>query len=370
MPADFSKQTIDTLAKRAAYLCSGPDCRVSTVGPNSEAARATIIGEAAHVYAARAGEARYDESMNDQARAAISNAIWLCRNCHRQVDRDAQKFPADLLFLWREQHEEYVASNLGSKSDKARFDLARHELAQFEGYPPLIRRIACDKPPGWEWSLSAALMRHLNAPLFRRLADLREGVCALTVYALDNEAVIDFAHTRLEDMTEIIGPLGKILERFNRAWGAPGEPGDINEIHHTALLLRDSLAQIVAHEEMLRSVRVSPKHGEVINLLQDALGSQAEKFAATPDRLDEIVDMAIRLDENGSDSTPIVVTETITFELPDGWADKFNRAVRRIEGRGISKGFAEGYRQSGNSGSGCLTAIGFMIFFLLLLQFF
>lgn len=110
--------------------------------------------------------------MTDQARSEISNAIWLCRNCHKQVDWDEIKFPADLLFLWREQHDEYVASNLGTQSDKARFDMARNALAQFDSYPPVIRRIAYDKPPGWEWSLTAALMRHLNAPLFRRLEDL------------------------------------------------------------------------------------------------------------------------------------------------------------------------------------------------------
>jgi hypothetical protein len=252
MPPDFTKKTIDILAKRAAYLCSNPDCRVSTVGPNSESAEATVIGEAAHVYAARADQARYDGHMTDQARSEISNAIWLCRNCHRVVDRDEAKFPADLLFLWRERHDEYVASNLGTQSDKARFDMARHELAQFEGYPPIVRRIAYDKPPGWEWSLTAALMRHLNAPLFRRLEDLRDGVCALQIVSLDDDHVMDWVSARMDEMTEMVGPLTKIIERFNKAWGKPGEPGDVDEIHHTALLLRDSLGQIVHHEERNR----------------------------------------------------------------------------------------------------------------------
>lgn len=35
MSPDFNQKTVDVLAKRAGYVCSNPDCRVSTVGPNS-----------------------------------------------------------------------------------------------------------------------------------------------------------------------------------------------------------------------------------------------------------------------------------------------------------------------------------------------
>src|SRR5213075_1934289 len=100
-----------------------------------------------------------------------------------------RKYSAELLFIWREQHEEYVASHLGSQSDKARFELARHELVRFEGYPPVVRRIAFDKSVAWEWSLTAALMRYLNAPLFRKLEDIREGVCAVQIEPLDDMEV-------------------------------------------------------------------------------------------------------------------------------------------------------------------------------------
>lgn len=330
MPPDFSKKTIDTLAKRAAYLCSNPDCRVSTVGPNSEAAEATVIGEAAHIYSARREEARYDVQMTDQARSEISNAIWLCRNCHRQIDRDPQKFPADLLFLWRERHEEYVTSNLGSQSDKDRFEIAKHALAQFDDYPPLIRRIAYDKPPGWEWTLTGALMRHLNAPLFRRLADLRDGVCALQIRHLDDDEVMRWLSTRIDEMFEMIGPLGRIINRFNAAWGEPGQPGDIDEIHHAALLLRDSLAQVVLHEEQLKSIRVAPKFDEVVKLIQDALGSEVEKFKGLPNRLDEIVEMATQPREPDDLDGPIIVQEVIEFTLPSGWSDNLDRALKKL----------------------------------------
>lgn len=329
-----------------------------------------MIGEAAHIYAARPDQARYDEQMTDQARSEIFNAIWLCRNCHKQVDRDPAKFPADLLFLWRERHEEYVASNLGSQTEKARFEIVRHALAQFDGYPPIIWRIAYDKPPGWEWSLSAALMRHLNAPLFRKLADLRDGVCSLQLRFLDDDEVMGWVSERTLEMSEMVEPLTRIMSRFNKAWGELGQSGDVDEIHHAALLLRDSLAQIVNHEERLHSVRVPAKFEEIVELLKNALGSQAEKFKRTPDRLDEIVEMALRMQDVGSSSESTVIQEIIEFELPDGWSDDFNRALRRIKRGTISATFIEGVQKSGGNDFGCATWLVLAIVLFIVIQFF
>jgi hypothetical protein len=63
MPPDFSKKTVDTLAKRAGFICSNPDCRVSTVGPNSNPEKSTMIGEAAHILGARPNSKRYSSSV-------------------------------------------------------------------------------------------------------------------------------------------------------------------------------------------------------------------------------------------------------------------------------------------------------------------
>ena len=118
MSPDFSKKTIDTLAKRAAFLCSNPDCRKITVGANSENDKSTTIGDAAHIFGARSGSARYDSEMTDTARSEITNAIWLCKNCHKLVDTDKQRYTSNLLFSWRELHEEYTQSELGNHTER------------------------------------------------------------------------------------------------------------------------------------------------------------------------------------------------------------------------------------------------------------
>ncbi len=105
---DFSKETKETLAKRAAQTCSNPDCRRRTSGPHTEDDKFVNLGEAAHIRAAREGEARYDPKMTDEERSHISNGVWLCRECARRIDRDEKKFPVELLQRWKKEHEDSV----------------------------------------------------------------------------------------------------------------------------------------------------------------------------------------------------------------------------------------------------------------------
>jgi hypothetical protein len=52
---DFSKATVERLAKRSGYLCSNPHCRVPTVGAAQGHDGVVNIGIAAHITAAAAG---------------------------------------------------------------------------------------------------------------------------------------------------------------------------------------------------------------------------------------------------------------------------------------------------------------------------
>lgn len=318
------------MAKRAAFICSNTECRVSTVGPNAESDKATIIGEAAHICGARAGSARYDSEMSDVARAEITNAIWLCRNCHKKIDRNPKNFSAELLFTWREEHERFVAENLGSANDSIQADIEEIHLDQFRGYPPVVKRIAIDKPDGWEWRLSAELMRYLNRPMFRKLNDLSTNLYTVQVEQVDDEDAFDWISIRLDDMANLVTPLSNLLSQLNDAWGQPGEPGDVVEIHHVCCLIRDALEKIVAHEERLRFVRISDDFHPILALIKDNIGEQSKKLSTIPDDLDKIVGL-LGTEHGGTTEAPHMIEMTITFELPDGWSKKFNRELRRLK---------------------------------------
>lgn len=329
-PPDFSAKTIDTLAKRAGFLCSNPDCRVRTVGPNTDPDKSTTIGEAAHIQGARPGAERYDPKMSDVTRSAITNGLWLCRNCHKQIDRDADEYPIALLFMWRAEHEKHVALELGTPGDRIRYETRLVDLDPFSAFTPIVQRIVTDKPDGWEWRLAAELLRHFNDPLFRRLNDLRVGHVFKARERVGDDEVLCWLDDRTDTMSNVIPPFVALLDRLTQSFGGPGEPGDADEIRHTCLLMRDMLKEVVKHEEKLLFANLPEEAEELRSLLVDAVAQPIEQLREIPETLDQMVAL-IGTDHGGTVENPKVVTKTIVIELPDWWEDRMNVALKRFE---------------------------------------
>lgn len=326
---EFSKKTVDTLAKRSAYVCSNPDCRVKTVGPNSNPEKATVIGEAAHIYGARPGSMRYDSRMSDAFRSEITNAIWLCRNCHKIIDSDESKYFSDLLFEWRETHEEYALSELGGLADRVEKKCKKSMTMEFDDYPPVVRRIVLDKPDGWEYRLTSELMRNLNAPYFRRLKDLREGLCIKERKHLKDSEVVEWVRERLSDSSYMATSFVPLIDRLTASWGAVGEPGDASEIHHVCRLIRDNLFEVVKFEENASFVNVSERYECLVSLIQDVLGSQVEKLESIPIELDDFLSFMDEV-EKGGGHFPSVIKKEIVFEVPVGWEKRVTKEIKRV----------------------------------------
>jgi hypothetical protein len=114
---DFPKQVADALGRRAAFICSNPDCRVLTIAPCEESeSKFLYIGRAAHICAAAPGGPRYDAAMTTEKRKAASNGIFLCSSCAEMVDKNGGlDFPVQRLRRWKEDHDRWVASNLNKR---------------------------------------------------------------------------------------------------------------------------------------------------------------------------------------------------------------------------------------------------------------
>ena len=108
---DFTKTTVESLAKRAGGKCSM--CQCPTWGPNDKPDISTNIGEAAHIAAAAIGGPRYDPSMSPEERSSISNGIWLCSNCHNKVDRDVDTYTTVYLKKLKYEAESRAKKELG-----------------------------------------------------------------------------------------------------------------------------------------------------------------------------------------------------------------------------------------------------------------
>jgi hypothetical protein len=329
MAAKFTKKTVDTLAKRARYLCSNPDCKAPTVGPNTDPHKATIIGEAAHIRGANPGSARYDDSISDEVRSDITNGIWLCGNCHTLIDRDGSQYSAELLFAWREEHEKNVLRELGNKTEQLIEQKQAEVISKFSSYPPIIRRIIIDRPPYWEYRLTAEFMRFLNAAPFRKIEDLRNQLYYSAGSSVGMDEIDSWISARLSDCVEIIQPIANLISRLNHAWGEPGEAGSVNEIHHVCCLIRDSLDQVVSFEELIQFTQVPDEYEKTVELLKGNLAIQIEKLKSIPDDLQEIVQIALRSEEQ-LNQEPLVFNKTITFEMPAEWVQDFKREMKHV----------------------------------------
>lgn len=115
---DFTKATIDILAKRVGYLCSNPDCRKHTIGPNDNPEKSTTIGIAAHITAASPDGPRYNVMFSTAQRTHIDNGIWLCSNCATLIDKDEAKFTVAVLNQWKKDAENELLEHLLGKRQK------------------------------------------------------------------------------------------------------------------------------------------------------------------------------------------------------------------------------------------------------------
>jgi hypothetical protein len=113
---DFSVDTKEQLMFRASLICTNPSCATITLGPSDAVGKLSLkLGEAAHIQAARPGQARYDPNMSDAQRADPTNGIWLCASCHSLIDKNqGADFPVAMLLEWKRKHEDVLRSLLHS----------------------------------------------------------------------------------------------------------------------------------------------------------------------------------------------------------------------------------------------------------------
>jgi hypothetical protein len=113
MGDDFSEPVKRVLASRVGNLCSNPDCRALTSGPQTDVSKAINLGVAAHLTAASPGGPRYDRDLLPEERSAPANGIWLCQNCSKLVDNDAAQFSLEVLTKWKTAAEEGARDRIG-----------------------------------------------------------------------------------------------------------------------------------------------------------------------------------------------------------------------------------------------------------------
>lgn len=323
LDGEFRRSTVVLLAARAANRCSNPDCMAITSGPSIEADSAINVGEAAHIYGARQGSARYSVSMTYDERSDPTNGIWLCRNCHKKIDADSSAYPSDLLFEWKRDHEARVHAQLGRASDM-RIKVQERVLSAFPEAGYLAQQTILDKPEHWEYKLTAQLLRDLLEPLQDRLRHLKDGFYAFPIKKVSGADSVGWVLKTNADISNQVEVLGRLVSSgFDSAWGERGTPGSAHEIYTVCKLIRDACARCLEIEEELRFTQLSSTFAEVL----PAMAGVLEPIMQT------VFGVAPWISAVFSQEKPQGQHELkLKFELPPGWAERVTAAMRRAAG--------------------------------------
>lgn len=113
MNDNFPEQVKRALASRVGNICSNPDCRALTSGPQDDPTKSVNLGVAAHITAASPGGPRYDAGLLAEERSGAPNGVWLCQNCAKLIDNDPLQFSVELLKAWKTIAEDNARKRLG-----------------------------------------------------------------------------------------------------------------------------------------------------------------------------------------------------------------------------------------------------------------
>lgn len=187
--ANFSTQTIIELYKSVGGLCS--KCKRYTIARNPTTGKYVSIGEAAHIFGAKRSlqSPRPNFEMTDNELRDFSNGIWLCRNCHKQVDYDQDFFDSNVLVDMK-RNAEQLAYDLINKDidtivpisyevfDLSFFNKFQLCLIHFE---LISNKVNFDLSDGYEYR--EFLIKLLDHPLYTRHVPITED---------DNESTTPF----------------------------------------------------------------------------------------------------------------------------------------------------------------------------------
>lgn len=112
-----AKATIKLSEQRKLHAKSGNRCALcKVILVEVDDQPTACIGENAHIYGEKPDAARYDSTQSDEFVNSELNLIFLCRNCHKKVDTEVDKYPLEELFEKKAQHEAWVVQALSEQS--------------------------------------------------------------------------------------------------------------------------------------------------------------------------------------------------------------------------------------------------------------
>jgi len=126
-------------------------------------------------------------------------------------------------------------------------------LAAYASESAEAQRLARERPPYWEFLLTAELLKTRLATVLRRFDRLKAGVTHIPSRLINGRDFLSWVQAKIDDLLALVDALKLQLPTIHVAWGEPGRPGDVHEIRSSVSEFGQLCSQLVDWEEDLRA---------------------------------------------------------------------------------------------------------------------
>jgi len=205
---EFGRAVVSTVARKAMYVCSNPDC-LRLTGFTTSRGRPRAIAQAAHIRSASPGGPRQDDPVelpdgSTVARGDEANAVWLCSACHIRVDADPEGYPSETLIAWKQEHEGRMSGLVGRDLETSLLhlgaarrghDVARDLLQWLDGHRFMMDIYRHEQPSHVRLALDS-----LRAKLTDLLSSAPGGPTTLTQALTETQRLVIAFFAALQDV--------------------------------------------------------------------------------------------------------------------------------------------------------------------------
>ncbi|HST55226.1 MAG TPA: hypothetical protein VLJ42_04930 [Solirubrobacteraceae bacterium] len=192
------------------------------------------------------------------------------------------------------------------------------------------------KPPGWEYLLFAGALLQERQALELKWHDHELGIGRGPTRSLDKDEAQKTLGQAFGPMTVAIDRLARVLdpEAQERAFGSPGEPGDVLRIKHLASRLVAGYEEMLDLQAELRSYSPPEAYEEVYRLGAQFPDQPLEQIRTFIDDLVEKTDEIPAILAGPEEQRErIVIKLTLAISLREGLDEQFSHALKELEHR-------------------------------------
>jgi len=191
------------------------------------------------------------------------------------------------------------------------------------------QQVLAERPPGWEYLYFAGQLLHERDVVEAKYHDHEIRYTPPTGEFVDAERVMDYLHRSLIEIGNLAANFNIIMdaEAQERAFGAPGEPGDTDRLAHLAKRWNGLYEGFMDWAARLRGVSVHDDFRQAFELLARYADDPVITYRIF---VDDFVSQIDNLPAAITAGEPIHVDMTLTFVIPREVSKAYDAEFKRL----------------------------------------